>query len=254
MRGPKQPSKRALETPAGREPQPARNASRAAAPAGDVARVGRLAAMERALLALHLGPSPSEERRGVVVGPRARRTVEVAAEVARALARDGIDAAAIGAVALAVHGFVRPTRGLDLGVRVPESVTVEALAAAVRRPGVSAEATPPASGDDRGVVSIRGDGFDLVQVVRFADPPHGRESLAGEALEIAVVLDTFPFRVVDLPHLVALKLATAAERDELDVVDLLAARPDADLRAIRELCERHGVGAGLERAVVCAGR
>ncbi len=62
------------------------------------------------------------------VGPRAQRTLDVAAQVARALAREGIETALVGSVALAVHGFVRATRDVDLAVLVPPVPGLDAIA------------------------------------------------------------------------------------------------------------------------------
>jgi hypothetical protein len=57
--------------------------------------------------------------------------------------------------------------------------------------------------------------------------------------------------VVDVPHLVALKLAAGSRKDELDVLELLAANPES-LWHVREVCKQHRLGAALER--VLAGR
>lgn len=59
----------------------------------------------------------------------------------------------------------------------------------------------------------------------------------------------FPLPVVDLPHLIALKLSTAAFRDEVDVGDLLEARPDAPVDRVRDVCARHGLSDALERVL-----
>lgn len=60
--------------------------------------------------------------------------------------------------------------------------------------------------------------------------------------------------VVDLPHLVALKLATGAFRDEVDVGDLLEARADLSIEELRTTCGRHGLGEALERVLGRIGR
>ncbi len=60
--------------------------------------------------------------------------------------------------------------------------------------------------------------------------------------------------VVDLPPLVALKLATGAFRDEGDVGDLLEARSDAPLADVRALCASHGLAEALARVLGRIGR
>lgn len=50
--------------------------------------------------------------------PRALKSLEVARRVFDRLVRTKLDSAVIGSVALAVHGYVRATRDLDLGVAV----------------------------------------------------------------------------------------------------------------------------------------
>jgi hypothetical protein len=49
---------------------------------------------------------------------RALASLEVARKVVALLAREKLDCAVIGSIALAVHGYVRATRDLDLGVAV----------------------------------------------------------------------------------------------------------------------------------------
>jgi hypothetical protein len=46
--------------------------------------------------------------------------------------------------------------------------------------------------------------------------------------------------VVDLPHLVALKLYAGGRKSMVDVLELLDRNPDADRARIRDLCARFG--------------
>jgi hypothetical protein len=55
--------------------------------------------------------------------------------------------------------------------------------------------------------------------------------------------------VVDVPHLVALKLAAGGRKDELDVLELLDANPTEPLSHVREVCRQHRLGATLERVL-----
>lgn len=189
------------------------------------------------------------------VGARALRTLEVARRVSDVLAQEGIPHGLVGSVALAVHGFVRATRDLDVGVLVPPAPRMTALAEALRREGLTAEWSPPAPDDELGgVLTVVGAEFDPIKVVNFFNPPRAPSRLVGEALATAAPTGGFPFPVVDLPHLVALKLATGAFRDEVDVGDLLEARADAPVEELRALCSEHGLGPALERVLGRLGR
>jgi hypothetical protein len=190
-----------------------------------------------------------------VTDAAADRTLALVERVAAALAREGVDCAIIGSVALAAHGFVRATRDVDLAVLVAPSPTLSRLASALRAEGLTVEHVAPAPDDDLGgVVTVTAAGADPVQVVNFYNPPRSGGALVRAALATAAAMPGLPARVVDLPHLVALKLATDAFRDEVDVGDLLAARPDAPLAEVRALCGSHGLGAALERVLTRLGR
>jgi hypothetical protein len=181
---------------------------------------------------------------------RAARTMEVARVVSDVLTRMGAAHAVIGSVALAVHGYVRATRDLDFAVLVPPVPRLSELADAVRGEGLAVELSAPAPDDELGgVLTVVGDDFDPVQIVNFYNPPRPPSRLVHDALVAAGVPPALPFAVVDLPHLVALKLATGAYRDEIDVGELLEARPGLDLGPVRAVCERHGLGDALARVL-----
>jgi hypothetical protein len=181
---------------------------------------------------------------------RAARSLAVAARISAVLHREKIEHALIGSVALAVHGFVRATRDLDFAVLVTPTPRLAALEDALRREGYRVELSAPAPDDDLGgVLTVVGDDFDPVQIVNFYNPPRAPPAVVREAIASATAAADLPFPVVGLAHLVALKLSTAAFRDEVDVGDLLEARPDAPLDELREVCRRHGVADALERVV-----
>lgn len=189
------------------------------------------------------------------VGPRAQRTLEVARRVSHVLAQEGVPHALVGSVALAIHGYVRATRDLDLGVLVPPVPRMTALAEALRRDGLQPEWSAPAPDDELGgVLTVAGEGFDPVQIVNFFNPPRAPSRLVNEALATAAPAGGFPIPVVDLAHLVALKLATRAFRDEVDVGELLEARPDVSVADLRATCGAHGLGDALERVLARLGR
>ncbi len=186
---------------------------------------------------------------------RSAQTLEVAGRISAFLAREKVDHALIGSVALAVHGFVRATRDLDFAVLVSPSPRLASLADALRREGYTVELSAPAPDDELGgVLTVVGDAFDPVQIVNFYNPPRAPPALVKEAIESAVHQPGLPFPVVGLAPLVALKLSTGAFRDEVDIGDLLEARPDAPLDVVRELCARHGLADALARVLARLGR
>jgi hypothetical protein len=191
----------------------------------------------------------------VIPSDRAHRTLEAAARVSRTLAEAGVPHALVGSMALAVHGYVRATRDVDLAVLVPPSPRLAELAGLLRARGFSVEVSPPAPDDDLGgVLTASGEDFDPVQLVNFWNPPKPAPGLVREAIESAAPPGSLPLPVVDAAHLVALKLATGARRDEVDVLDLLEARPDLPMEAVAEVCQRHGLGDALDRLLAAEGK
>jgi hypothetical protein len=186
---------------------------------------------------------------------RSDRTLEVAGRISAVLRREQIGHALIGSVALAVHGFVRATRDLDFAILVSPASRLASLADALRREGYVVEVSRPAPDDELGgVLTVTGADFDPVQIVNFYNPPRAPPALAKEAIESATARPDLPFPVVGFAPLVALKLSTGAFRDEVDVGDLLEARPDAPLDEVRIMCARHGLGDALARVLARLGR
>ena len=168
--------------------------------------------------------------------PRALKSLEVARRVFDRLVRTKLDSAVIGSVALAVHGFVRATRDLDLGVAVLTFREMRDVAEALRKEGFRVHVGEPAPDDTLGgVVTVEGDDFDPIQIVNLT-APGGRHWKLAE----------FGLPVVDVAHLVALKLLAGSRKDELDVLELLGANPEMPLDPIFEVCRRHRMGKRLE--------
>lgn len=159
--------------------------------------------------------------------------VSVAEDVGRIAERVGLEVVVIGAVALAVHGFVRATEDIDLALNVTPS-QLRDLERALAAEGLMTSLREPDSDDPLGgVIDVIGP-FGKVQVVNFGDRfpaviddalRSSRQGLGGLA-------------VVPLPHLVALKLYAGGRKSYVDIVELLRANPDADMDAIRSLCKR----------------
>lgn len=179
--------------------------------------------------------------------PRARKSLQVADRVFQRLVDSELDAAVIGSVALAVHGYVRATRDLDLGVAVLAFAALRDVAEALRKDGFSVHIGEPAPDDTLGgVVTVEGDDFDPVQIVNLAAPGGRHAKLAREAITSSQRVSGFSLPVVDVAHLVALKLLAGSRKDELDILELLAANPQMPTSPILELCRRHRLGKRLE--------
>ena len=161
--------------------------------------------------------------------------IRAAEEVTGILESRGVGALVIGAVALAAHGYVRFTEDLDLGVNT-DLGTLNQVADALRTAGFEVELREPDGQDPLGgVVDVRGP-FGLIQIVNYG----GRFPAVidgGLAAADTVIRSGSRLRIVPLPHLVALKLYAGGTKSRADIVELLARNPDADMAAIRDLCQ-----------------
>jgi hypothetical protein len=173
---------------------------------------------------------------------RETRTLAVADEVAAELAKHQVPTAVIGAVAVAIHGFPRATDDLDFATSTDQEV-LSAVAAALRNAGHDITLGEPDADDSLGgVLTISHDDADPVQVVNYQNPFRpGSGALAEEAIRTATPALLGSLAVVDLAHLIALKLYAGGAKSKLDVVELLAANPDAKRDDIRAVCTRFGL-------------
>ncbi|PTL82953.1 hypothetical protein DAT35_13070 [Vitiosangium sp. GDMCC 1.1324] len=161
--------------------------------------------------------------------------------------------AVIGAAALAVHLYPRYTEDFDLAINTEPFPTLRRVEEALRGEGFEARLEAPDPEDALGgVLRVTGDDFEPIEVVNFYNPwPGARDAsvLAREALrdaKIALSPDS-PLRVVSLPHLIALKLYAGGFKSKADVAELLERNRDRlDLAELRDVCNRHGLGAALE--------
>ncbi len=188
-----------------------------------------------------------------VVSERAKRTVAMAEQIFRILQQHEIPAAVIGAAALAAHGYPRATRDFDLATNTDPFPAFRRLEEALRREGFEVEFDAPDADDALGgVLRVKGDDFERVEIVNFYNPwPGARDGsiLAREALSEAkmVLSPESPLRVVSLPYLIALKLYAGGRKATNDVLELLERNRDhLDLAGLRDVCNRHGLGAALE--------
>ena len=172
--------------------------------------------------------------------------IEAAEQVAGILKRHQVDTVVIGAMALAAYHYVRLTRDVDLGVNA-DVPTLRSLVGSLRQAGFAAELREPDAADPLGgVLDVTGP-FGRLQIVSFA----GRfPTVIEDALRAAtlVVRPGSPLKLVPMPHLVALKLYAGGLKSKADIVELLRRNPDADLDAIRTVCQRYRLH-GLDEAL-----
>jgi len=175
-------------------------------------------------------------------GGASASTLEGAERVVRILEGLGIETALIGAVALAVHGYVRATQDVDLATSVDLWKDLRRAGDELVRQGFTVELYEPDSEDPLGgVLNVRTPGADLIQVVNYFNPWRGVARVGQEAIETARPVADLALRVVDLPHLIALKLYAGGPKSSSDVLELLARHPDEDLGALGTLCTRLGL-------------
>lgn len=174
--------------------------------------------------------------------------IDLAERVAQLAAGLHIETALIGAYALAAHGYVRGTADLDLGSHV-ELEALRRLQRLLDAQGLSTELVLPDDEDPRGGVlriweqtDEEGTPIDPVEVVNFLNPLHPQRTPAREAIRTAVPIAERPaLRYPSLAMLIALKLYAHSWRDDVDIVELLLANPDADIAEVRAVCAPFGL-------------
>jgi hypothetical protein len=178
------------------------------------------------------------------------RTLGVAERVAELVHAEGGHVAVIGAIAMAAHRYPRATRDLDLATVADPFTTLAKVAAACRAEGWDAKLITP-DGEDPlgGVLTITGGDFRPVQLVNFYNPLRPRGNPGAAAIEHSTpTIQGTSLAVVDLPHLIALKLYAGGPKNRADVIELLARNPDADLASIDATCARFGLDEELRLA------
>jgi hypothetical protein len=187
-----------------------------------------------------------------------RRTLEVAETIAGVLAELGEPCALIGAGALAVYGYPRATEDLDLAVATdPFSTLIEARKRVAAALPCEAELNTPDADDPLGgVLTVTGEGFDPVQVVNFVNPLSGGRNPGPDAIATSLPgrVEGSSLRVVDLPHLIALKLYAAGPKSRLDVMELLIRNPTLPIAEVTTLCEQFGLKPDWDRLLAEMGR
>ena len=150
-------------------------------------------------------------------------------------------------MALARHGFPRATDDFDLATDVDPFTELKPIVEALEAEGLRAELSLPDRNDPLGgVITIRGPNFKPIQVVNFRNPWNGEAPVGREAVHQAIPIEGTSFRVVDLHHLIALKLYAKSRKSEIDVLELLERNRSIDVAALRAVCDRFGLRARLE--------
>jgi hypothetical protein len=169
------------------------------------------------------------------MGPAIRE----AEAIALLLAEEGLECVVIGAVALAVHRYVRFTEDVDLGVNA-DLKQMRRLVEVLEPKDYHVVFHEP-DGDDplAGVIDITGS-FGMVQIVSFENrfPAAIRDALAGEKIPLQASSD---LRVIPIPQLVALKLYAGGLKSLTDIVEMLRRNPEVDLEEIGETCRNYRI-------------
>lgn len=175
---------------------------------------------------------------------REEKTFAMARRVRAALEARGASSAVIGALALAAHGYARGTKDLDLATATDSFPLLKGVASELSAKGVRIELREPDANDPLGgVMVVRAKGAQPVEVVNFRNP------LAKEAIRTAISLPAVPFPVVDLTHLVALKLLAGGPQDIADAIQVLEVNAPPPVDQLREVCSRFRLGKKLERVL-----
>lgn len=172
--------------------------------------------------------------------PTSEATLAAAEWVAQVLVEHGIDSALTDGMALSVYGFVRATRDVDLATGVHAFKDLPRVETALRAEGFRTDLVEPDARDPLGgVLNLTRDDIDLIQIVNFLNPLGGGHGTMGkEVVETAAPLEGSSLEVVDLPHLILLKLYSGGSRSLQDVLELPDRNIGLDLRAVETLCRR----------------
>ncbi len=181
---------------------------------------------------------------------RAERTLAVATDVAQTLSKHNVPCAVIGAVALAVHGYVRDTEDFDLATATDPFRVLGLVEKELASRYEVELITPDADDPLGGCLNVSGDDFDLVQIVNFDNPYRPGAGSAGRAaVETATPNVLGPLAVADLPHLVALKLYAGGRKNELDVLELIDRNPTLDREKLETVCKELGLEPELRKVL-----
>ena len=183
---------------------------------------------------------------------RGIRTLAVADRVVQLLKEHGVEAAVIGAVACAAHGYARATADVDLATYADPFLKLPEILRALEAIDLRADFERPDADDPLGgVITIHGAAIDPIQIVDFYNPRATADNPGWAAIQSARAVEEFQaLRVVDLAHLIALKLYAGGRKSELDVLELLERNPETDRAEVRRVCATFGLAPALDRLLV----
>ena len=184
-------------------------------------------------------------------GDRTDRTLLVAEAIASSLREAGTRSAVIGAIALAFHGYARATQDVDIATHVDPRTVLCDVERSLKQRGYTTRLIFPDSDDPLGgVLTVTGNDFDAVQVVNFYNP-WAVSSNPGESSirSAAACIPGYDLPVVDVPHLIALKLYAGGPRNRSDVLELIERNRDVDRSEIRRVCEQFNLTADVDEVL-----
>ena len=89
-----------------------------------------------------------------------------------------------------------------------------------------------------------------MQVVNFHNPWTAARNPGESSIRAAAAsIPGYDLCVVDLPHLIALKLYAGGARNRSDVLELLERNREVDRTAIRRVCEAFDLGAAFDEVL-----
>jgi hypothetical protein len=157
--------------------------------------------------------------------------------------------ALVGAIAMAVHGYVRATDDFDFAIATsnpdPFFDSLEDWLSEGFRMTRSASAADDPLG---GVATIFGAETAVIQFVNFVNPHTLRNSPGVEAIKAATPEPSLAGIPVAQPeHLLALKLYAGSGVDMIDAVELVKVIESIDWAEVDRVCTKYGLTAELER-------
>ena len=181
-------------------------------------------------------------------GDRTERTLSVAEAIANSLRESGTGSAVIGAIALAFHGYARATQDVDIATHVDPRTVLRDMERSLKEQGYTTRLIFPDPDDPLGgVLTVTGDDFDAVQVVNFYNPWAFSSNPGKSSIQTAAArIPGYDLPVVDVPHLIALKLYAGGPRNRSDVLELIERNRDIDRSEIRRVCEQFNLTADLD--------
>ena len=97
---------------------------------------------------------------------------------------------------------------------------------------------------------MTGNDFDAVQVVNFYNPWAVSTNPGESSIQSATArIPGYDLPVVDVPHLIALKLYAGGPRNRSDVLELIERNRDVDRSDIRGVCEQFNLIADLDEVL-----